>query len=258
MRLEVLGVSFRYDSVPALEGVTFSIRAGELTAIVGPNGAGKTTLLKCINRVLRPLKGAVLLDGRDLSGLPRREIAKLMGFLPQEQVNPVPLRVLDVVLLGRTPYLRKLAQPGRRDIEVAHSALEAVGIKHLADRLFSELSGGERRKVLLARALAQEPKALLLDEPTAHLDLRSQIEVMELLRSLAGRGLAVLMATHDLNLASRFADKIIMLKEGRVLAIGKPDEVLTEENIMEVYGVRARVIKGFWGSGPLIVPLSPA
>ncbi|RLI39174.1 ABC transporter ATP-binding protein [Candidatus Bathyarchaeota archaeon] len=257
MRLEVLGISFCYDSVEALRDVSFSVREGEVLSIVGPNGAGKTTLLKCLDRVLKPARGTVLLDGHDLASLSRREIARSVGFLPQEQGNAAPLRVLDVVLLGRTPYMRRLASPSERDIRAAREALELVGIGHLAERLFSELSGGERRKVLLARALAQEPELLLLDEPTAHLDLRSQVEVLELVRSLADRGLAVVMAMHDVSSAARFSDKMLMLKAGRVVAAGRPEEVLTEEVLAEVYGVRALIIRGFWGSSPLIIPLSP-
>ena len=241
VKILVKGVSISYDGIEALNNVTIEFMEGKVTSVVGPNGAGKTTLLRCICNILKPKIGTVLLDGSEVSKLSLKEIARKIGYVPQIHSSHVPLTVFEVVLLGRRPYVNwSLSE---RDLKIAWSSLEKVGAKHLANRFFDELSGGERQKVLIARALAQEPEVLLLDEPTSNLDLKHQLEILGLIKNLAEKhNLTVVMAMHDLNLASRFSDYIVMLKNGRIFATGTPSQVLTAENIREVYGVEVKVL----------------
>ncbi len=251
VKIIVKGISVIYRCVKALDGISIELEGGKITAIVGPNGAGKTTLLKCINGVVKPSAGVVFLDGAEVHKLKPAELARRMGHVPQIAPPHLPLTVFEAVALGRRPYVSWAL--GEADLRAIEAAMKAVGIEHLSDRYFDELSGGERQKVLIAMALAQEPEVLLLDEPTSNLDIRHQLEILELIRRLAReKGLTVAMAMHDLNLASRFSDIMIMLKEGRVFAVGAPREVLTPENIRAVYGVEAAVL-----TNPhlLIVPL---
>ncbi len=255
MKLEIKGVSFSYGSRPALDDVTVSIGEGEIVALVGPNGSGKTTLIKCINRILKPRKGVVLVDGRDAERIKRRDLARLLSYVPQSAAYVFPSTVFDTVLLGRRPYVNWGISP--RDKEVVYRVLSLMGLESFASRDFNELSGGERQKVLIARALAQEPQVLLLDEPTSNLDLRHQLEVLNILRSVVkGKGMAAIMAMHDLNLAARFSDRMIFLREGKIWDVAEPEEAITSENIRVVYGVEAVISKDL--GHPHIVPIKPA
>ncbi len=251
VKLRILHLTFRYNSIPVLENLEFSIAAGEVTAILGPNGAGKTTLLRCIAGILKPLKGVVYIDDTRLDRLSRREIARKISYLPQIEDHRHPITVFEAVLLGRTPYIN--LKPGRKDIELVNKVLKELGIDKLADRKIHELSGGEQRKVALARALVQEPRILLLDEPTNHLDLKHQVEVLSLIGNLAAtKNIIVIMAIHDVNLALRFSDKIIVLDRGRITYCGSPNNI-TRKIIEEVYGVKIRMIK-IPNEPPLIIP----
>ena len=242
MNLQIKGVSFRYDSIPALEEVTFEVAGGELLGIIGPNGSGKTTLLRCLNRTLSPLAGAVLVDGHDVARWSRREIARQMGLVPQNTAITFPFTVLEVVMMGRHPHQRLLGVGSEQDIAIVKESLRQTKTLHLAARPITGLSGGERQRVIIARALAQEPRILLLDEPTSHLDINHQLEVLELVRRLTDeRELVTVLTSHDLNLAARYCDRLLMLERGRVYALGTPDEVLTPANIRRVYRVEAEV-----------------
>ena len=253
MRLEVKGVRFSYKSAPVLKDVCLEVGDGEMVSLVGPNGSGKTTLLKCIARILKPKKGVILLNGDELGKISSKELARILGYVPQSSPSSFPLTVFETVLLGRKPYIRW--RLSRRDKDIVLNTLRLMELDGLALRMFNELSGGERQKVLIARALAQEPEVLLLDEPTSSLDLRHQIEVLQLISDIVReRKLAAIMAIHDLNLASMFSDKIIMLKEGKIYAAGKGEEVLNPENIWEVYGVRVMV--SYDPGRPHIIPLN--
>jgi iron complex transport system ATP-binding protein len=254
MKLEIKGVQFSYGSMPALESISLGVEAGEVLSLVGPNGSGKTTLLKCINRILKPKRGTILVEGRDVSKVELKDLAHCLGYVPQSAPSSFPLTVYDTVLLGRKPHVNwKL---GEKDKEIAFGVLRLMKLDDMALRLFNELSGGEKQKVLMARAFSQEPQVLLLDEPTSNLDLRHQLEVLGLIVDMVReRGLSAVMAMHDLNLASRFSTKIVMLKQGKIYAAGEPREILNSDNIKEVYGVETTINSD--SGRPYIIPLTP-
>ena len=227
------------DKTAILQGVTLEAKAGELVGVIGPNGSGKSTLLKCLYRQLVPQKGAVYLNGRDLSGESRRESAKKIGVVAQHNDKGFDFTVLDMVLLGRSPHKKALERDNGEDYAIARDALREVGMEALAHRSMATLSGGERQRVILARALAQQTPCLILDEPTNHLDVQYQLQLMELVK---GVNCTVVAALHDLNLAAMYCQRLYLLEEGRVAAQGTPEEVLTPERIEAVYGVRAEVI----------------
>jgi iron complex transport system ATP-binding protein len=253
MKLDVKGVCFSYGSRCALEDVTMSIGAGELVSLVGPNGSGKTTLLKCVNRILKLQKGTVLVEGHDVSKLRLKELAKLLGYVPQGTGRSFPSTVFEIVLIGRKPYMNW--NVSSRDKEIVLDTLTLMGLEGMAPRQSNELSGGELQKVQIARALAQEPEVLLLDEPTSNLDLKHQLDVLNLIASIAReKKMVAVMAMHDLNLASRFSDTMIFLNGGQIYDAGEPETVLTPENIRSVYGVEAEVVNR-GGGRPCIVPI---
>ncbi|MDR5674130.1 ABC transporter ATP-binding protein [Halalkaliarchaeum sp. AArc-GB] len=236
--VDVETLRFAYDDTPVLSRIDLAIDEAELLALVGPNGSGKSTLLKCLNGIHEPDAGEVFLDGTAISELSRPEIARRVGYVPQRERGRYPATVFDTVLLGRRPHASW--RPVDEDLQLVTRLLDRLDLSELSDRPFEGLSGGQRQKVTIARALAQQPRLLVLDEPTSDLDVRHQLEVLEALREERDRGRAVVMAIHDLNLATRFADRIAMLHDGRIHAIGGSD-VLTPETIEEVYGVRAEV-----------------
>jgi len=238
--LRVMDLFFDYSGTRVLESIGADLEKGRVLSIVGPNGAGKTTLLKCIARILRPSGGTVLIEDRDIFSLSRRELAKRLGYVPQHIPARLPMTVFDTVLAGRRPHTAW--RPSREDVERTAEIIEEMNLAELAMRDMDRLSGGQAQKVLLARALAQETSYLLLDEPTSSLDLRHQLEMLELIAALVkSRRIGVMMAMHDLNLAARFSDTIMMLHRGRIFCTGTPTETVTPANIDKVYGVEARV-----------------
>ncbi len=239
--LEVEDLSFDYGGPPVLREVSFGVEPGKVLGLLGPNGTGKTTLLRTIGMLLRPKRGRSILDGADLSGLSLGKRAQRVAYLPQDTGSPFPIRVMDAVLLGRTPYAR-FAQ-SRRDRETAARLLEQLDLLPLAMREMGSLSGGERQRVWLARALAQEPRLLLLDEPTSSLDLKNQLGTMGLVRKLCQeQGLIAVVSIHDLNLAAAYCQQFLMLRQAKVFAQGG-EEILTPENLRAVYGVEAEIAK---------------
>ncbi|KMY69042.1 iron ABC transporter ATP-binding protein [Desulfocarbo indianensis] len=234
MTLETRGLHFSYNGRPVLAGLSLSLARGESVGILGVNGAGKSTLLRCLNRNLKPQKGAVLVEGRNLADLSGEEIARLLGYVPQNRFTD-PLNVFDSVLLGRKPHIKW--QASGRDLQVVAEVLAQMGLEKLAMRPVASLSGGEAQKVVIARALAQEPRMLLLDEPTSNLDLRNQLELMRLLgRVMKDKGIGAAVCLHDINLALRYMTRLVLLKEGGIKAILTPEQ-LSPELISEVYGV---------------------
>ncbi|MEM3077969.1 MAG: ABC transporter ATP-binding protein [Nitrososphaerales archaeon] len=256
MRLRIKDLSFSYDSIKAIDNVSMEINEGEVLGIIGPNGAGKSTLLKCINSILKPRVGTVLVDGEDILKLRKDEVAKRVAMVPQNSLTSFPFTVLDVVLMGRIPHLGKLGRESERDLKIAEEAMRTTFVLSLADRSVDELSGGEFRRVIIAMALAQEPSILLLDEPTLHLDISHQLGIMELIRRLtAEKKLATILVSHDLNLAAKFCDKLILLNSGKIYSAGSVEEVLNRENIKQVYGVEAQVIRS--NGLVYVIPIKP-
>jgi iron complex transport system ATP-binding protein len=234
-------LSFAYKDRTVLHAVSLSVESGDMVGITGPNGSGKTTLLKILSAVLRG-RGEVKLNGRNIHAYGRRELSRLFAVVQQEARVNFPYTAAEIVLMGRASYHSPFVLEGKEDLEVARASMELTDSLPLADRYLHELSGGEKQRVMIARALAQEPEILLLDEPSAFLDLKHQVQVFELLRRLnRERGLTVVAALHDLNLASLFFPRLIMLRDGRIYRDGSPSEVLTEKSIEEVYGIRVRV-----------------
>ena len=239
--LDIQGITFGYQRHPLLYDMHLQVRAGEMVGLLGPNGSGKTTLLRLISGVLRPQQGAVMLDGRDARAWGRREMARRVAVVPQEMHVPFAFTVEELVSLGRTPYISLLGSSTQEDGRIVESALQAADIESLAGRIFNELSGGERQRVMVAMALAQRPALLLLDEPTSHLDIRYQIELLELVQRLNREtGVTVIAAMHDLNLAARYFPRLVLFQRG-VVADATPAEVLEPHLLRRVYGIDVQV-----------------
>jgi iron complex transport system ATP-binding protein len=237
--LEVCNISINYGEAAVVADVSFALEAGKIIALLGANGAGKTTLLKSLNLSLPVAKGLILLDEKSLGNYSRREIAQKIAVVAQETETKFPVSVLEFVLAGRFSHGAAFGWETAHDLQIAIESLELCDLKNYENRLMNQLSGGERQRVVLARALATEAAILLLDEPTANLDLAHQAMMFRLVRERCGScNSAAIIITHDLNLASEFADEIILLKNGRIAAKGKPEKVLTEENLLKVFGVK--------------------
>jgi iron complex transport system ATP-binding protein len=259
MILEARGIAVRYgrNSPPALNGVSCQVGASELLAVVGPNGSGKTTLLRALLGLLPLERGEVLVEGRPVRAWSRRLLAQMVGVVGQQEEAVFPLSVAETVMLGRYAYLGPLAAPGPSDRAAVQRALEQCDVVGLAERPVDSLSGGEWKRVRVARALAQEPRALVLDEPTASLDVRHEMELFELVAQLVTAGLAGLVITHHLNLAARFAHRMLLLERGSVVAVGTPAEVLKPDTLSRVFQWPVSVTP--WSDGsPQVVPLRPS
>jgi iron complex transport system ATP-binding protein len=251
VNITIKGLTFGYNGSRILDGLDLVIGDSQILGLVGPNGSGKSTLIKCIDRILKP-KGSILLNGTEIESIGRTEIAKRLGYVPQSSSTPLATTVFDAVLMGRRPHISWRVSDF--DLDKVSEIIELLNLEGLAMRDFSQLSGGQKQKVLIARALAQEPEVLLLDEPTSSLDMRHQLEVMEMIASLVReKKISAVMAIHDLNLAATFADKLAILKGGKIFAAGDPADLLNSENIREVYGVEAVVKNDL--DRPYIVPL---
>jgi iron complex transport system ATP-binding protein len=239
--LALEGVTAAYGSRVALRDASFVVRPGEVVGLVGPNGSGKTTAVRVASRSLRPRAGRVMVAGEDPYSVPARKAARLSAVVPQEIVPTFEFTAREVVLMGRTPYLSTFGGGGAEDHRRVREAMTAAGIENLGDRPLGELSGGEKQRVILAQALAQDAPVLLFDEPTTHLDLRHMVDILETLRGLAGRGRAILSVFHDLNLAASSCDRLVVLDRGSVVGQGAPEDVVTPALLREIYGVEAEV-----------------
>jgi iron complex transport system ATP-binding protein len=246
------GVGVRFDGTYAVRDVTFAVERGEWVVLIGPNGAGKTSLLRALCGLL-PFEGGILLDGRDVRTLRRREVARLVAFVPQVPETPHELTVAEYVLLGRTPYIGYLAGESLGDREAAERALERLELASFAERPLGSLSGGELQRAVLARALAQEAPVLLLDEPTTALDLGRQQQVLELVDALRADGLTVVTTMHDLTLAGQYADRLLLMDRGSVVAAGSAEDVLSAGNLQSYYGANVRVVQD--EAGIFVLPL---
>jgi iron complex transport system ATP-binding protein len=253
--LRTTDLRLAYDRTVVVDGIDLVLPDGRLTAVVGPNGCGKSTLLAGLSRLHKPARGAVLLDGRALAGLSPREAARLVGLLPQAAQAPDGLTVPDLVRFGRQPHQGLLRQWSPEDQAAVGTAMAAADVEHLADRRLETLSGGQRQRAWIAMAVAQDTPVLLLDEPTAALDIGHQLEVFELLRRLAGAGRTVVVVVHDLTAACRWADHLVAVHEGRVVAEGRPGDVVTPDLVRDLYGVEAVVVPDPVAGCPVVVPL---
>jgi len=252
--IELKQLSVGYPGLTVLRELDLRVEAGEVLAVVGPNGVGKSTLVRAASGALRPLAGSVEIDGLRLHELTPAQRARMVSVVPQASNLPPAFTALDVVILGRTPYLGWLGTEGELDHRLVAEAMARTETLGLAQRRVGELSGGEQQRLLIARALAQGAPAMLLDEPTAHLDLRHQDRVLKLVRRLTNdQGLSVLLALHDLNLVARFADRVALLSDGRVRKIGRPQEVLTPEELAAVYGIQIHVMTNPFDGKPLVL-----
>jgi iron complex transport system ATP-binding protein len=253
--LELTRVSFRYGTRTILTDISFTVQPGQVVGLLGPNGSGKSTLVRLAAGLLRPHAGQVRLDGRDVVSLRRMEIAQRVAVLPQDAPLPETFTGWEVVLVGRTPHLGWLTSEGPADRAIARHALELVNAEAFAARRVGEISGGERQRLLLARALAQEPDVLLLDEPTVHLDLAHQLGTLDLVSSLARTaGLAVLGVFHEINLAAEYCDDLVLLRAGQVIAQGSPATTLTAELMRALYNVRLPILYHPQSGRPVVVP----
>lgn len=248
--MKTSGLSYGVNGKTIVDDVTFEIRRNEFLCVVGPNGAGKSTLLRLLTRILSPTAGRVLLDGEDISGYEAKELYRKISFLPQTSYFDFPLSVLEVVLTGRYPYLGIFESESEEDLKRAEDCLSLVDLGGFSRRKVTTLSGGEQQRVSIARVLAQGTDFIFLDEPSSHLDIHHKFALMELLRSLAREGKGVVAVLHDLDLASKFCERILVLENGRVAALGEPPRVLSDELLSSVFKV-----KGEWdpGSGNLLV-----
>src|SRR5215475_7511362 len=249
MRMEVRDLAFGYTGKSVGSDVNFSLDGGEVLCLLGPNGGGKTTLFKTVLRLLTPQQGHVLIDDESIADWPRLRLARVFGYVPQAQLGVFPFTVSEVVLMGRTAHIGPFTTPSRRDRAVADDMLALLGIAHLAARPYTEISGGERQLTLIARALAQQPAILVMDEPTASLDFGNQVRVLAEVEQLAQRGIGVMLSTHDPDHAFLCAQRVALLHHGRLARLGPPEDVITRESLREVYGVDVTVIEATRSDG---------
>jgi len=259
--LTIGDIDCSYGSVNVLKDVHFAVKSGEFLGILGPNGSGKTTLLRSISRVLKPQKGVILIDDKDIYGMKSVDVAKQLAVVPQSTPVTFDFTSLEVVLMGRNPHMPRFKMESKEDLAIARNSMELTRTWEFADRPVTELSGGEMQRVIIARALTQEPKILLLDEPTTHLDISNQLEIMDLIKHLCKtKELLIVAVFHDFNLAARYCDSIILLNDGKIVAVGKSNETLTSENVRKVFSVDTIVKKhpvtGFLHVIPLSRPIN--
>lgn len=239
MNIKAENINITLEKNNILKGINIEVDNKEVVGIIGPNGSGKSTLLKCIYRVLKPNDGAILLDNIDIKDMSVKESSKRLAVLSQHNNYNFDFTVKDIVLMGRSPHKKFMERDNKEDYDIVNEALKKVDMFELKDRSFQSLSGGEQQRVILARALAQQPQCLILDEPTNHLDIKYQLQLMRIVKGL---GIEVIAAIHDLNIAAMYCDKIYVLKDGEIIKNGKPKDVLTQELIKDVYEVDAEVI----------------
>jgi iron complex transport system ATP-binding protein/manganese/iron transport system ATP-binding protein len=259
VRLELRNVTCGYNGSPVVSQVSLPVDTGEILYLLGPNGTGKTTLFKTILGLLKLREGAILIDGDNISGWPRSKIARVMGYIPQAHNPPFPFKVLDVVLMGRTAHLGAFASPSEKDMNTAMEAIDTMNITHLRDKAYTEISGGERQLVLIARALAQKPQVLIMDEPTSNLDFGNQMLVLSQVKRLARLGLAVIMSSHFPGHALLNGTKVLLLHKGKIFGSGKPEEMITEQSMKSLYGVDVKIIVAGGRNGSearAIIPLT--
>ena len=241
--MEMIDGTFSYNSYDNIfEDINFEVEKGDVFCILGANGTGKTTLIKCLNGLMKLNSGKVLLDGQDIYSLNHSERAKNIGYIPQIHNSTFSFTILDVVLMGRAPHIDTFSSPSKKDVEIAENSLKSLNIYHMKDKPYTEISGGEQQLVFIARVLTQEPSVLLLDEPTSHLDFGNQIRTLNIIEKLASNGLSVIMSSHFPDHAFISANKVAIMKGTEFIDIGTPEEVITEENMENAYGIKVKIV----------------
>lgn len=257
MKLEIKNVVCGYGKKNVVNDISMNVSSGEILCLLGPNGVGKTTFFKTILGFLKLKGGEILVDGKNIHSCSRKQLAKIIGYVPQSHTPPFPFKVFDVVLMGRTAHLSMFSSPTKEDREIVQRALENLKIDYLRDKIYTEISGGERQMVLIARALAQNPKILIMDEPTSNLDFGNQIRVLEQINKLSERGLAIIMTSHYPNHAFLCSTKVAFMQKNNVFTVGSVDEVVTENNLKEAYGINVKIINTVNSNGNKIKACIP-
>lgn len=253
--ISVKNLSFNYGELQVLKNISFDLSYGEFVGVIGPNGSGKTTLLRCLCRLLKPI-GAVYIDGEEISRIDLNKLSRKISYISSEVDSSIDgLTVFELASSGRTPYMKSIWWESREDEKIVFDAIRIMGLDDKVNRRIRELSSGEKQRARIARLLSQTPKIFLVDEPTVHLDLKNQIEIMNILKSLTSEKKTVVAVFHDLNLASLYADRIIVLKNGRISAMGKPVDVIREDLLRDVYGVNVRILHTELDRSPVIIPV---
>ncbi len=255
VELKLQDVTLGYQRSLVIKAMSLEVKPGEVLGLVGPNGCGKSTIIKALSRVISPYSGSIFLNGQNISRIPRMELARLMGVVPQIPLLPSNFTAFEIVLMGRNPHLGLLQYEGRKDMAIAWQAMEKTATQHLAHRRIGQLSGGEIQSVVIARVLAQQTEAILLDEPTANLDIGRQIEVLDLIKGLCRRqSLTIVIALHELNLAAQYCDRLVLIDKGIIHCQGNPAEVITQANIKEVYGSGSYIYSHPLSGLPVVLP----
>ena len=240
--LKLDNIDFKYGDKEVLKNISLNVAKGEFLSIIGPNGSGKSTILKLITKINSFKVGSIKLKGKSILDIDQKELAKSISLVPQSTFVDYEFTVSELIMMGRFPYKKRFERENQEDLEIVNNAMEKTNVKYLKDRLITEISGGETQRVTIARALAQETEIILLDEPTSFLDINHQIEVLNLLRDLnKNEGKTILLVIHDINLAARYSDRIMILKDGQVMDIGSPEEVISKENILKAYNLKSEI-----------------
>ncbi len=254
--LNVEALEFKYDEKIIIDNLSFNIKKGEFVSIIGPNGSGKSTLLKMLNNLYSPLKGSISINKINIKDFKKKNLAKIMALVFQENKIDYEFTVEDIVLMGRYPHKGRFEKENKNDYNIVRESLEMTNTIYLRDEIITELSGGERQMVLIAKALAQEPEIILLDEPTSHLDINHQIEILNLLKKMnKEKGTTIILVMHDINLAIRYSDEIIILKDGKILDKGEPEIVITKKNMESTYNIKVAIEKNKYTKALNITPL---
>lgn len=240
--LKVENLSCGYTNKMVIKDLSFNVEPGQVMCLLGPNGSGKTTLFKSILGFLPSEKGRILVDGKDIKHLSRKEVARAVGYVPQSHVSPFPFEALDVVLMGRTAHLGSFQSPNKEDVKIAEEAFEILDISYLKDKIYTQMSGGERQLILIARALVSRPKILIMDEPTSSLDFGNQVMVLKHIQKLSKLGMSIIMSSHFPEHAFLYSQKALLLEKGRVYSLGIPEDVVTEKSLQDLYGVEVDIM----------------
>jgi len=252
---QIENISFSYDEKDVIKDISLDIEISEFVGIIGPNGSGKTTLLRLLNKILKEKKGKIYYKGQSLNKVEQTQISKEVGFVPQETFINFPFTVSEIVMMGRYPYIGMFGFEGKKDIEIVKQCLEITDLKDMGERLYVDLSGGEKKRVIIARALAQEPESLLLDEPTSALDIRYEIEVYNLLRRLnQNKKITIIIVTHNINFASLYCSRLVLMRDGSIFGIGNAVDIIKPEIIKDVYGIDVKINYDNETGAPYLLP----